>query len=45
MRPVVKSNSVPAEEYTPEEYNRNEEFKYYIEHASHSCSYKSFLGL
>lgn len=32
-------------EYTPEEYNRNEEFKYYIEHASHSCSYKSFLGL
>ena len=32
-------------EYTPEEYDKDEEFKYYIQNASHSCSYKSLLGL
>jgi len=32
-------------ELTKEEYNENNEFKYYIEHASNSSSYKSFLGL
>jgi len=32
-------------ELTKEEYLKNEEFKYYIEHASSSSSYKNFLGL
>jgi glycosyltransferase involved in cell wall biosynthesis len=32
-------------EFTPEEYEKDEEFKYYIKNASHSCSYKSLLGL
>lgn len=31
-------------ELSDEEYNNNEEFKYYIEHASTSSSYKVFLG-
>lgn len=32
-------------EYTQEQYNSDEEFKYYIKHASQSSSYKSFLNL
>jgi glycosyltransferase involved in cell wall biosynthesis len=32
-------------ELTKKEYLKNEEFKYYIEHASNSSSYKTFLGL
>ena len=32
-------------ELTKEEYDTNAEFKYYIQHASHSSSYKTFLNL
>jgi hypothetical protein len=32
-------------ELTKEQYEANEEFKYYIRSASHACSYKYFLGL
>jgi len=32
-------------ELSKEDYNNNEEFKYYIEHTSNSSSFKSFLGL
>ena len=32
-------------ELTKEQYEENKEFKYYIEHASNSSSYKTFLGL
>ena len=32
-------------ELTKEDYDNNEEFKYYIKNASHSSSYKKFLNL
>lgn len=32
-------------EFSKETYEANEEFKYYIEHASHSCSFKTLLNL
>ena len=32
-------------ELNQEEYNKNDEFRYYIEHATDSSSYKRFLGL
>jgi glycosyltransferase involved in cell wall biosynthesis len=32
-------------ELTKAEYENNDEFKYYIKNASHSCSYKTLLGL
>jgi glycosyltransferase involved in cell wall biosynthesis len=32
-------------ELTKEDYDNDDEFKYYIQHASHSSSYKTFLNL